>query len=110
MGFKKIIPSSEYYLLNDELSESMIPHPEDPVRDISKNYWKNNENGEPIKNIVPSNSEENKIYLDEEKDFYTPVQSITEYVKIFHYEAFNRLFHTGLKRIEKITLMIARLF
>ena len=109
MGFKKIIPSSEYYLLNDESSESLIPHPEDPVRDISKNYWKNNENGEPIKNIVPSNSEENKIYLNEENDYYTSLQAVSEYVKIFDYKKISKVISGMLKRIEKITLMIARL-
>jgi len=82
----KIILSSEYLSLElEETKEDLIPHPEDPIRDLARNYWQVNEVGEPSKTSIPSSHEENRIYLDENRNFYTDFV-MDEYVTIFDYD------------------------
>lgn len=105
MGLKKIIPSSESYLLNDESEELLIPNLEDPVRNISKNYWKMKD-GTMIKEKMPLYSQKNKIYLNEDKDFYTTNSYIREFVKIFRCEKEPINYQGTTAYVQKVNLMM----
>lgn len=79
---RTIVPSSEYLLtehetIGDYKSESSIPHSVDPFKDMSKKYWFN-ENDQLAVNTC--SAEENKIYLNEENNYYATTGE--EYVNI----------------------------
>ena len=77
---KKVIPSSEYSSLSvDEISETedLIPHPDDPIKDMGKIYWRKKE-GEISTTKMPQQEEEdNKIYLNENKNYIADGASIS---------------------------------
>jgi len=82
----RIILSSEYLSLNIETdSEDVIPHPQDPVRDIIRNYWKQ-DSDRLVKSGIDFGSDSNRIYLDEERNFYTRITEHLEAVKIYEYK------------------------
>lgn len=100
---KKIIVSSEYLSIDiDKESEDMIPHSEDPIKDMAKVYWRNNENGEPESTPIPESDDDNKIYLSEEKQFMIKFPKNTdETVKIFSYKSAD-----GKEKIEMMTAKV----
>ena len=99
---KKIIPSSEFLSLEvDETNEDLIPHSDDPVKDVAKIYWKIDSTGQAKAKPMPtSDDEDNKIYLNEDKDFYTNIPGAKESVKIVKY-------HMDPQGKEFIDLMVA---
>lgn len=93
----KIVLSSEYLSLDlSSETEDLIPHPEDPIRDMAKNYWTLTETGVSNKTEVPTTDEDNKIFLNEDKNYYTDTLH-EEFVRIFDYK------HT--EDVETVTLM-----
>lgn len=98
---KKIIPSSEFLSIEvDETNEGLIPHSDDPIKDMAKIYWKIDDVGQAKTNPVPTaDDERNKIYLNEDKNFYTNIPGVKESVRIVKY-------HTDSRGKEFIDLMV----
>lgn len=86
---KKIVPSSEFLSIEvDETKEDLIPHSDDPVKDLAKIYWKVDQTGQATTTSIPSDDDEdNRIYLNEDKRFITTIPGARESVKIVKYSA-----------------------